>query len=46
MQSVSGGGHFGGNYIYVDQENDLLIVLRWIPALEEVVEAVMSTIED
>ena len=37
---------FGGNYIYVDQENDLLIVLRWIPALEEVVEAVMSAIEN
>jgi hypothetical protein len=37
---------FGGNYIYVDQENDLLIVLRWVPALEEVVEAVMSAIEN
>jgi CubicO group peptidase (beta-lactamase class C family) len=35
---------FGGNYIYVDQENDLLIVLRWIPALKEVVEAVMAAI--
>jgi hypothetical protein len=37
---------FGGNYIYVDQENDLLIVLRWIPALEQVVEAVMAAIDD
>jgi CubicO group peptidase (beta-lactamase class C family) len=37
---------FGGNYIYVDQENDLLIVLRWVPALEEVVKAVMTAIED
>lgn len=36
---------FGGNYIYVDQENDLLIVLRWVPALEDVVEAVMSALE-
>jgi CubicO group peptidase (beta-lactamase class C family) len=36
---------FGGNYIYVDQENDLLIVLRWIPALPEVVEAVLAAIE-
>ena len=35
---------FGGNYIYIDQENDLLIVLRWIPALEEVVGAVMASI--
>jgi len=36
---------FGGNYIYVDQDNDLLIILRWIPALEDVVEAVMSALE-
>lgn len=35
---------FGGNFIYVDQENDLLIVLRWIPALDEVVPAVMAAI--
>ncbi len=35
---------FGGNYIYVDQENDLLIVLRWVPALPEVVEAVMAAL--
>jgi CubicO group peptidase (beta-lactamase class C family) len=33
---------FGGNYIYIDQQNDLLIVLRWIPALDEVVPAVMA----
>jgi len=37
---------FGGNYIYVDQDNDLLIVLRWVPALEEVVEAVMTAFGD
>ncbi len=37
---------FGGNYIYVDQQNDLLIVLRWIPALKEVVEAVTNTLAD
>jgi len=37
---------FGGNYIYVDQENDLLIVLRWVPSLDEVVTAVMTAIED
>ena len=40
------GAGFGGNYVYVDQENDLLIVLRWIPALEEVVEAVTASIVD
>lgn len=46
MQSVSGGGHFGGNFIYIDQQNDLLVVLRWVPALEEVVAAVTAAIED
>ncbi|MCW8927105.1 MAG: beta-lactamase family protein [Xanthomonadales bacterium] len=35
---------FGGNFIYIDQLNDLLIVLRWVPALEEVVPAVMAAI--
>ena len=37
---------FGGNYIYIDQDNDLLIVLRWVPALDEVVPAVMTAITD
>ena len=36
---------FGGNYIYVDQDNDLLIVLRWVPEVEAVVEAVMAALE-
>ena len=36
---------FGGNYIYVDQENDLLIVVRWTPDLEGVVEKVLAAIE-
>ena len=37
---------FGGNYVYVDQENDLLIVLRWTPNLEGVVEKVLASIEN
>ncbi len=36
---------FGGNYIYVDQENDLLIVLRWVPDLAVVVEAVLAALQ-
>ena len=36
---------FGGNYIYIDQDNDLLIVLRWVPALDEVVPAVMAALQ-
>lgn len=37
---------FGGNYIYVDECNDLLLVLRWIPELESVVERVLGALED
>ena len=37
---------FGGNYIYIDQQNDLLIVMRWIPPIAEVVEAVMTALDD
>jgi len=36
---------FGGNYIYVDRDNDLLIVLRWVPGVEAVVEEVMAGLE-
>ncbi len=36
---------FGGNYVYVDQENDLLIVLRWTPDLSGVVEKVLAAIK-
>lgn len=36
---------FGGNYIYMDPEHDLLLVLRWTPALEEVVTALMTALE-
>ncbi|MEX2496651.1 MAG: serine hydrolase [Woeseia sp.] len=37
---------FGGNYIYIDECNDLLIVLRWIPDLPGVVEQVMRSMND
>jgi hypothetical protein len=33
---------FGGNYIYVDECNDLVVVLRWIPDLAGVVERVLA----
>jgi len=33
---------FGGNYIYIDECNDLVVVLRWIPAFEEVIEAILD----
>lgn len=33
---------FGGNYIYVDDTNDLVIVLRWIPEMEDVINAFLN----
>jgi CubicO group peptidase (beta-lactamase class C family) len=33
---------FGGNYIYIDEENDLVVVLRWIPKLEEVIAKILA----
>lgn len=29
-ESVFNASGFGGNYIYVDQENDIVIVARWL----------------
>jgi CubicO group peptidase (beta-lactamase class C family) len=42
--SYSAAG-FGGNYIYIDPDNDLLIVVRWTPAVDGVVERVIAAIE-
>jgi CubicO group peptidase (beta-lactamase class C family) len=36
---------FGGNYVYVDQENDLVVVLRWTPNLAEVIEKILAAVE-
>lgn len=36
---------FGGNYIHIDQANDLLIVLRWTPDHAGVVTKVLEAIE-
>lgn len=35
---------FGGNYIYIDEANDLLVVLRWVPAFDEVVTAITEAL--
>jgi CubicO group peptidase (beta-lactamase class C family) len=37
---------FGGNYVYVDREHDLVVVLRWIPddGAAEVVTAVLGAL--
>ena len=35
---------FGGNYVYVDREHDLVVVLRWVPDGhgEAVISAIVS----
>lgn len=33
---------YGGNYIYIDEENDLVIVLRWIPQAVDVITAILE----
>lgn len=37
---------FGGNFIYIDECNDLLVVLRWIPDLAGVIERVMTALTE
>jgi CubicO group peptidase (beta-lactamase class C family) len=36
---------FGGHYIYIDREHDLVVVLRWIPDLPGVVTRVLEAID-
>lgn len=36
---------FGGNYVYVDPEHDLVIVLRWTPDLAGVVTRTLAALE-
>lgn len=38
------GAGFGGNYIWIDEELDLLVVVRWIPDLNAVLEKVLLAI--
>ncbi len=37
---------FGGNYVYVDECNDLVVVLRWVPELAGVIEKVLGAMTD
>jgi len=38
------GGRFGGNYVYVDREHDLVIVLRWVPEFDKVIPAFLEAL--
>jgi CubicO group peptidase (beta-lactamase class C family) len=35
---------FGGNYVYVDREHDLVVVLRWVPEFRDVIGAIVGSI--
>ena len=35
----------GGNYVWVDRENDLVVVTRWIPNLTGIIDRVMASFE-
>ena len=35
---------FGGNFVYVDREHDLVIVLRWVPGIGEVIPAFLAAL--
>jgi len=37
---------FGGNYVYVDECNDLVVVLRWVPELAEVIKRVLRAMDE
>lgn len=37
---------FGGNYIYVDEENDLVVVLRWVPRLEGAITRILDALAE
>jgi CubicO group peptidase (beta-lactamase class C family) len=43
-RAISAAG-FEGHYIYVDEQHDLVIVLRWIPDLAGVVEHVLGALD-
>jgi CubicO group peptidase (beta-lactamase class C family) len=35
---------FGGNFVYVDREHDLVIVLRWVPEIDAVIPAFLAAL--
>ena len=37
---------FGGNHVYVDRVNDLVIVVRWTPDISGIVERVLGAMRD
>jgi CubicO group peptidase (beta-lactamase class C family) len=43
--SVYFGAGFGGNYIVVDNEHDLVIVVRWTGNLDGIVKRVLDSIK-
>lgn len=36
---------FGGNTIYIDPDNDLVVILRWVPRANGAIERILASIE-
>lgn len=36
---------FGGHYVYIDNDNDLIVVLRWVPDLRGSIAKVLAALE-
>jgi len=37
---------FGGNYIWIDEEHDLVVVVRWLPKFNDFLKRVLAAIEE
>ena len=37
---------FGGNFIVVDEQNDLVVVVRWMPNLNEFLKIVLDAVKE
>ena len=41
-ESVYYAAGFGGNYVVIDEQHDLVVVLRWVPALAEAMAQILG----
>ncbi len=44
-ESVYYAAGFGGNYVVIDEQHDLVVVLRWIPALADAMAQILGALE-
>ena len=44
-ESVYYAAGFGGNYVVIDEQHDLVVVLRWVPALAEAMAQILGSLQ-